>query len=114
MNMHSEIYKCIRDNIIRTWPAWKRKIYNSCFAVSAHAEKLPEDDQTRSTPVWTNYDRLISKTPEALAVICSEGCPPSLYWNCTKVEIIEGESNKEFCQRCWLSWLKSPVEVDNG
>ena len=67
MNMHSEIYKRIRDNIIRTWPAWKRKIYNSCIAVSAHAEKLPEDDCTRSTPVWTNYDRLISMSPEELA-----------------------------------------------
>lgn len=65
--MHSEIYKRIRDNIIRTWPAWKRKIYNSCFAVSAHAEKLPEDDRTRSTPVWTNYDRLVSMTPREMA-----------------------------------------------
>lgn len=111
MNMHSEIYKRIRDNIIRTWPAWKRKIYNSCIAVSAHAEKLPEDDRTRSTPVWTNYDRLISKTPEALAVICEDGCPPSLDWGCDKVKIIKDESIKEHCQRCWMAWLKAPVEA---
>ena len=68
MNMHSEIYKRIRDNIIRTWPAWKQKIYNSCIAVSAHAEKIPEDDRTRSTPVWTNYDRLVSMAPNEMAL----------------------------------------------
>lgn len=94
MNMHSEIYKRIRDNIIKTWPAWKRKIYNSCFAVSAHAEKLPEDNYTKSTPVWTNYDRLISKTPEELAEWISSNCTGDGYGNST-VE--------------WLDWLTSPV-----
>lgn len=106
MNMHSEIYKRIRDNIIKTWPTWKRKFYNSCFAVSAHAEKLPEDDRTRSTPVWTNYDRLISMSPEKLAVICEHGCPP--WHECPRMKS-EGMWLKSACQKCWLDWLKSPA-----
>ena len=106
--MHSEIYKRIRDNIIRTWPAWKRKIYNSCFAVSTHAEKLPEDDRTRSTPVWTNYDRLISKTPEELAqafVAITTQKRPSTY---TAEEFCLDDG--EMSEMDWLDWLKSPVE----
>lgn len=59
----------------------------------------------------TNYDLLISKTPEKLAVICEDGCPPGAPI-CNSVETIEGETVKEHCQRCWLNWLKSPVEVD--
>lgn len=52
----------------------------------------------------TNYDLLISKTPEELAeyirVFFPEVCPPG---NCP------GEDS---CYKCWLDWLKSPVEVD--
>lgn len=61
-----------------------------------------------STPVFTNYDRLISKTPEELANWAGEyfGCHPA-----ASKEICMGVSN---CAVCWLSWLKSPVEVDNG
>ena len=61
----------------------------------------------------TNYDRLISRTPEVLAVICEDGCPPTPGSPiCASVEVIEGETVKEHCQRCWLNWLKSPVEVE--
>lgn len=104
MNIHSETYKRIRDNIIRTWPAWKRKIYNSCFAVSAHAEKLPEDDRTRSTPVWTNYDRLISKTPEEMArFIASQrrDC-----YHCPVIKCVDT------CKVSWLNWLKAPANKE--
>ena len=107
MNMHSEIYKRIRDNIIRTWPAWKRKIYNSCLAVSIHAEKLPEDDRTRSTPVWTKYDRLISKTPEELAELLSHVCCPYFLG-----ENVDCNVESKGCYACWISWLKSPVGVE--
>ena len=66
--------------------------------------------EKKSTPVKTNYDSLISKTPEELAewlvaIInhaesdrCGKSCP--LYSYCI-------ESNGEM-----LDWLKSPVEVD--
>lgn len=52
----------------------------------------------------TNYDRLISKTPEELAILCEDGCPPG-------APICNSVTTKERCQRCWLSWLKAPVEV---
>ena len=72
----------------------------------------PYLDYPKERKPQTNYDRLISMSPEALAVICEHGCPPSLYWNCTKVEIIEGDTVKEHCQRCWLNWLKSPADKE--
>lgn len=51
----------------------------------------------------TNYDRLISKTPEELAEIMVDYsyCPP-------------GTACKPICKECWIAWFKSPVEVDNG
>lgn len=52
-----------------------------------------------STPVITNYDRLISKTPEELAEWLDD--------NDSNFPISDGGAH-------WLSWLKSPVEVDNG
>jgi len=65
-----------------------------------------------STPVITNYDRIISKTPEELAEWILRDpfigyfavCPPG-----TK----DGDDCPASpCEQCWLDWLKSPVEVD--
>lgn len=103
MNMHSEAYKRIRKNIIETWPAWRRKIYNSCFAVSAHAEKLPEDNSSMLTNVRTNYDILVSSTPEEMAKIIRPWCP---YEQTGCVHLMD----KTDCGQCRLEWLKSPVE----
>jgi hypothetical protein len=62
----------------------------------------------------TNYDLLISKTPEELAIYLSElangDCP--IIGDCP-----DGMKEKTTCtpSECWASWLKSPVEeVDNG
>lgn len=53
----------------------------------------------------TNYDLFISKTPEELTeyirVFFPEVCPPG---NCP---------GEDYCYKCWLDWLKSPVEGDN-
>lgn len=54
----------------------------------------------------TNYDLLISKTPEELAEFMEDtatwgGCPYHGARDCTSD-----------CGMCWLSWLKSPVEVE--
>ena len=57
----------------------------------------------------TNYDRIISKTPEELAVICEDGCPPQ--HECPPMKSEEA-GRRSYCQKCWLDWLKSPVEVD--
>lgn len=57
----------------------------------------------------TNYDLLISKTPEELAVICEDGCPPQ--YECPPIKR-EEMGLRSVCQKCWLDWLKSPVEVE--
>lgn len=68
-----------------------------------------------STPVITNYDFLISKTPEELAEwILREPsimhplighytfCPPG----------IGGDCPTRPCKQCWLNWLKSPADKE--
>ena len=58
----------------------------------------------------TNYDRLISKTPEELAEIMEGECPPNYpNGNCREYEKYDGNL---CCCKCWLDWLKSPVEGD--
>lgn len=65
-----------------------------------------------STPVITNYDRLISKTPEELAeFICKTIMagvklvfPGSFY---SKADIVELNND-------WLSWLKSPADKEES
>lgn len=65
-----------------------------------------------STPVITNYDRLISKTPEELAKIMVGDCPPNYpHGDCREYEKYDGNLD---CCKCWLDWLKSPVEVNDG
>ena len=73
----------------------------------------PYLDYPKERKPQTNYDRLISKTPEELAVICEDGCPPTPGSPiCASVEIIEGETVKAHCRRCWLNWLKSPAKEE--
>ena len=68
----------------------------------------PYLDYPKERKPQTNYDRLISKTPEELAVICEDACPP--HWHeCPPIKGEEMEL-KSACQKCWLDWLKSPVE----
>ena len=61
----------------------------------------------------TNADRIRSSSDEELAVICEDGCPPQ-----HECPPIKGEEMglRSVCQKCWLDWLKSPVEqeADNG
>lgn len=59
----------------------------------------------------TNADRIRSSSDEKLAILCEDGCPPGAPI-CNSVETIEGETTKEHCQRCWLSWLKSPADKE--
>lgn len=77
-------------------------------AKGEHITKCP-----RRNPV-TNYFRLISKTPEELAVEIAEkvhclDCP--ILEMCCK---LSASSGRTVCVDMWLKWLKSPVEVDNG
>jgi predicted amidophosphoribosyltransferase len=72
-------------------------------------------DDTPNPKPQTNYDRLISKTPEELAewmatkTSCMR-CPVDLD-ACHKFEF----SGEMSCEEILLSWLKSPAkDVDNG
>lgn len=53
----------------------------------------------------TNYDRLISKTPEELAEWIEQLESPK----CPTEEMHE-DCNKPFCDGCWLEWLRSDGE----
>ena len=54
----------------------------------------------------TNYDLLISKTPEELA----EWIWKETIFCCYR----DRDCRYEPCEPCLLRWLKSPAEVDNG
>ena len=62
----------------------------------------------------TNYDRLISKTPEELAEFFGTlpCCPPGSTEELCYPENTCGADTKMMV-KCWETWLKSPVEVDN-
>ena len=75
-----------------------------------------EEWKRRNPPIrrkpMTNYERLISKTPEELAETYAGGCPNGDRLNCGKYYLNGGRD----CFNCWLDWLKSSIEekeVDN-
>ena len=59
----------------------------------------------------TNADRIRAMTDEELAFLIGNGCPPACVKPCREYLSVDGDTN---CTDCWLDWLKSPVEVDNG
>lgn len=62
------------------------------------------------TPM-TNADRIRAMSDEELAETYAGGCPNGDRLKCGKYYLHGGRD----CFRCWLDWLKSPVEeVDNG
>ena len=72
------------------------------------AEAILKEYWRKKTAPPTNYDLLVSKTPEELAdwielLLCPSNCPD---------EQMGEACARTTCDGCWLSWLKSPVEVD--
>lgn len=57
----------------------------------------------------TNYDRLISKTPEELSVLLGESCPPGSGCLTCKdyTDVISGNRR---CDICWLDWLRQEIK----
>ncbi len=53
----------------------------------------------------TNYDRIVSKTPEELAELFSHLCCP--YSVGGKVDC---NAENKGCKECWLDWLKQEEE----
>lgn len=79
--------------------------YESCQYIK-YLEKL-EKEKTNIKPYAgkrTNYDLLISKTPEELAeyirVFFPEVCHPG---KCP---------GEDYCYKCWLDWLKNPADKE--
>lgn len=62
----------------------------------------------------TNYDLLISKTPEELATFFGTlpCCPPGNADELCFPDNTCGVDTKMMI-KCWANWLKGPVEVDN-
>lgn len=60
----------------------------------------PYLDYPKERKPQTNYDLLISKTPEELAEFLTEYRCVHKAPHCMEVN----------CTQCWLDWLKSPVE----
>ena len=84
--------------------------YN-CGAPIAKAtcEGFPEVCEAwKPKPPATNYGRIIRMTPEELAEIMVGDCPPNYpHGDCREYEKYDGNLD---CCKCWLDWLRSPVE----
>ena len=58
----------------------------------------------------TNYDRLISKTPEEMAEWIESIEPAACPWR----DDYGDDCPYTDCHNCWLGWLRSLAEVDDG
>ncbi len=85
-------------------------------------EKGYADGLSYKPPINTNADRIRAMSDEELATTFYNGCGDRSYndacrvtQECVKREIlsISDEEQDAICIRCWLDWLKSPVEVDD-
>lgn len=68
----------------------------------------PYLDYPKERKPQTNYDRLISKTPEELAKWIESMEPAACPWRDDHGD----DCPYTNCSDCLLSWLKSPVEVN--
>lgn len=68
--------------------------------------------QATSTPVATNYDRLIRKTPEELAKYLTQAWYDGPVFECPARSSVGVDRCAEVkdCEDCFLDWLRSPVE----
>lgn len=71
--------------------------------------------KSRRVNVATNYDKVVTMTPEELAELCEDGCIPpergkeSWEKRCWGSED-EFPTPKEMCCKCWRKWLDEEVE----
>lgn len=77
------------------------------FAPPVDAGDWCEGWRPKSVTTKINADLVRAMTDEELAVVCEDGCPPN--HNCPPIAR-EEIGLRSSCQKCWLSWLKSPVE----
>lgn len=108
---------------------------NGCVYRTADNQCQKYSDPIRNTMSWcvgnepcegrtpSNADRIRAMDDLELAETFYTGCENRAYNDACHVtqELIErsdltmsDEEQDEICLKCWLDWLKSPVEVDNG
>jgi hypothetical protein len=60
----------------------------------------------------TNYDRIVSKSPEELAEYLAPcACPPIHFDKTVDIDCPVGEEPcKSDCKNCWIYWLKQEAE----
>ena len=77
----------------------------------------PKSDCPECFEQLTNYDRLVSKTPEELAKYLTQAWYDGPVFECPARSSVGVDRCAEVkdCEDCFLDWLRSPVEeVDNG
>ena len=65
-----------------------------------------------SSKPQTNYDRLISKTPEELAELIGDNIDCNI---CKEKHSADGcpRTDEKDCYGVWLDWLKSPADKED-
>lgn len=86
--------------------AWEMEMMHQVWAAGLHdAANCFQDaleakwERDAKKAIATNGDRIRAMTDEDMAnFVLGKACPPG-EWPC-----------RNMCKRCWLTWLKSPVE----
>lgn len=95
--MNGCVYRT-EDNKCKFWSDYGKGIVSYCD---------PCDCEEKTV---SNADRVRSMTDEELAETYAGGCPNGDRLNCGKYYLHGGRD----CFRCWLDWLKAPVEEGDG
>ena len=85
------------------------KCANRCGLKEYYEQRGEHIVKCPSYKVLTNYDRLISKTPEEMArrIAARTAC-----MDCILLEECNRRTGRRRCVDMWLDWLKSPAEVE--
>ncbi len=87
------------------------KIYRCKNANWCARDFNPKSDEPECFELLTNYDRLISKTPEELAEMLSRS---GKYFCCDTTKCDPHSERCDYgdeCYDCWLDWLKQEAET---
>lgn len=82
---------------------------NWCFYLNDSPDEEIERDCAAFKPI-TNYDRIISGTPEEMAEFLAKNgdCPPEKMYPLRCPDC--GRVTPKVCYDCWLDWLKQEAQ----
>lgn len=113
--MACKCYHAERNFVGKIGVCWGTKEREACSCGGDESKcDFYEDKRKKATPKTTNYDRIISKTPEELADFFGTlpCCPPGSADELCYPENTCGADTKMMV-KCWARWLKAPVEEVN-